>query len=294
MSWIQIKINATEANAEKIGEFLCEIGALSVTFQDTFNTPIFEPLPGETQLWGNTDVIGLFPADSNIDHLKQTLLCSSCLLTDMAYRIEMLEDKDWAREWMANFHPLKFGEKLWICPSWREIPDINATNVILDPGLAFGTGTHPTTALCLTWLDSLPLKGKIIIDYGCGSGILAIAALKLGAAEAIAVDIDPQALSATLENAKKNNVNDKLTACLPENFHHRKKADVVVANILAGPLKELASPISQHIKTGGYLGLSGILSSQAEEVCLAYRAYFTLEPVALSEEWCRISGLRKH
>lgn len=244
MSWIQIKINSTEEDAEKISEFLCEIGALSVTFQDTFNTPIFEPLPGKTQLWRNTDVIGLFPADSNIEHLKQALLCSSCLLTDMAYKIELLEDKDWTREWMINFHPLKFGEKLWICPSWREIPDLKATNVILDPGLAFGTGKHPTTALCLTWLDSLPLKGKTIIDYGCGSGILAIAALKLGAAKAIGVDIDPQALSATLENAKKNNVSDKLMTCLPEKLHSREKVDVVVANILAGPLKELAP----HIK----------------------------------------------
>lgn len=293
MSWIQIKINSTEENAKKIGEWLCEIGALSVTFQDTFDTPIFEHLPGETKLWKNTDVIGLFPSDSNIGDLKQNLLCSSCLPTDIAYKIEVLEDKDWVREWMTNFHPLKFGEKLWICPSWLEIPDLHAANVILDPGLAFGTGTHPTTALCLTWLDSLPLKGKTIIDYGCGSGILAIAALKLGAAKAIGVDIDPQALSATLENARKNNVADKLMACLPENFQHEEKADVVVANILAEPLKELAPYISQHIKTGGYLGLSGILSSQAEAVSLAYRNYFTLDPVALSEEWCRISGFRK-
>ncbi|QIQ21171.1 50S ribosomal protein L11 methyltransferase [Zophobihabitans entericus] len=294
MPWIQIKINTSGQKAEQISDLLSDLGAVSVTFQDTYDVPIFEPLPGETRLWGDTDVIGLYDAETEVDPLIAELRQSPLLTEHFSYKVEQLEDKDWEREWMDNFHPMKFGRRLWICPSWREIPDPNAVNVMLDPGLAFGTGTHPTTSLCLSWLDSLDLTGKTIIDFGCGSGILAIAALKLGAKQAIGLDIDPQALQATRDNAQRNNVSDRLTVYLAKDLPDNLTADVVIANILAGPLKELAPQIIQLVKPDGLLGLSGVLSSQAESVCEAYQADFTLDAVVEQDEWCRITGKKNN
>ena len=288
MPWIQLRINTTNDLAEQISEQLEESGAVSVTFQDTYDTPVFEPLPGETKRWGNTDVVGLYDAQIDVDELKAILH-----LDQYSHKIEQLEDKDWEREWMDNFHPMQFGKRLWICPSWRDIPDPNAVNVMLDPGLAFGTGTHPTTALCLTWLDGLDLNNKIVIDYGCGSGILAIAALKLGAMRVIGIDIDPQAIQASLDNAERNNVSEKIELYLAKDLPDNLQADVVVANILAGPLKDLAPQISKLVKTDGKLGLSGILANQSQSVCKAYQAQFELDPVIEQEEWCRITGKKK-
>lgn len=291
MPWIQIKINTTGADAEALGDLLMEQGAVSVTFQDTHDTPVFEPLPGETRLWGDTDAIGLFDAETDMAAIVALLEQDPLLGAGFRHKIEQIEDKDWEREWMENFHPMRFGERLWICPSWRDVPDPQAVNVMLDPGLAFGTGTHPTTALCLSWLDSLDLQGKTVIDFGCGSGILAIAALKLGAAQAIGIDIDPQAIQASRDNAERNGVSDRLSLYLPHQQPDNLSADVVVANILAGPLRELAPLISALPKGGGHLGLSGILASQAESVCEAYTERFALDPVAEKEEWCRITGI---
>lgn len=291
MPWIQIKINTTGADAEALGDLLMEQGAVSVTFQDTHDTPVFEPLPGETRLWGDTDAIGLFDAETDMAAVVALLEQDPLLGVGFRHKIEQIEDKDWEREWMENFHPMRFGERLWICPSWRDVPDPQAVNVMLDPGLAFGTGTHPTTALCLSWLDSLDLQGKTVIDFGCGSGILAIAALKLGAAQAIGIDIDPQAIQASRDNAERNGVSDRLSLYLPHQQPDNLSADVVVANILAGPLRELAPLISALPKRGGHLGLSGILASQAESVCEAYTERFALDPVAEKEEWCRITGI---
>ncbi|OCF95069.1 ribosomal protein L11 methyltransferase [Gilliamella sp. wkB195] len=288
MPWIQLRINTTNELAEQISEQLEESGAASVTFQDTYDNPVFEPLPGETKLWGNTDVVGLYDAQIDIDELKAILN-----LNQYSYKIEQLEDKDWEREWMDNFHPMQFGKRLWICPSWRDIPDPNAVNVMLDPGLAFGTGTHPTTALCLTWLDSLDLNNKIVIDYGCGSGILAIAALKLGAKRVIGVDIDPQAIQASRDNAERNNVSEKIELYLAKDLPNNLQADVVVANILAGPLKELEPQINNLVKTNGKLGLSGILATQSQSVYEAYQTHFELDPIIEQEEWCRITGKKK-
>lgn len=288
MPWIQLRINTTNELAEQISEQLEESGAVSVTFQDTYDNPVFEPLPGETKLWGNTDVVGLYDAQIDIDELKAILN-----LDQYSYKIEQLEDKDWEREWMDNFHPMQFGKRLWICPSWRDIPDPNAVNVMLDPGLAFGTGTHPTTALCLTWLDSLDLNNKIVIDYGCGSGILAIAALKLGAKRVIGVDIDPQAIQASRDNAERNNVSEKIELYLAKDLPNNLQADVVVANILAGPLKELEPQINNLVKTNGKLGLSGILATQSQSVYEAYQTNFELDPIIEQEEWCRITGKKK-
>ena len=293
MPWIQIKINSTGENAEPLSDALIDVGAVSVTFQDTHDNPVYEPLPGETRLWGDSDVICLFDAETEIDDVVAELSQHPLLGSNFHHKIEQIEDKDWEREWMDNFHPMRFGERLWICPSWRDVPDPTAVNVMLDPGLAFGTGTHPTTSLCLTWLDGLDLQGKTVIDFGCGSGILAIAALKLGAAQAIGIDIDPQAIQASRDNAERNGVSDRLSLYLPHQQPENLQADVVVANILAGPLRELAPLISVLPKAGGNLGLSGVLASQAEGVCEAYVERFTLDPVAEKEEWCRITGVRR-
>ena len=290
MAWIQIRLNSTDRKAEQISDYLEEIGAVSVTFMDSQDTPIFEPLPGETRLWGNTDVVALFDAETDMAQILRLLRQEKHLDENTAYKIEQIEDKDWEREWMDNFHPMRFGKRLWICPSWREVPEPDAVNVMLDPGLAFGTGTHPTTALCLEWLDSLDLRGKTVIDFGCGSGILAIAALKLGAQSAVGIDIDPQAILASRNNAEQNGVADRLQLFLSDEKPSELKADVVVANILAGPLKELYPLISQLVKPHGVLGLSGILTTQAKSVCETYRQSFNLDAVQEREEWCRITG----
>ncbi|RRO01784.1 50S ribosomal protein L11 methyltransferase [Pectobacterium aquaticum] len=293
MPWIQLKINTSGKVAEQLGDVMMESGAVSVTFQDTHDTPVFEPLPGETRLWGDTDAIALYDAETDMNVVIAILEQEPLLGAGFKHKIEQLEDKDWEREWMDNFHPMQFGKRLWICPSWRDIPDPTAVNVMLDPGLAFGTGTHPTTALCLQWLDGLDLEGKTIIDFGCGSGILAIAALKLGAARAIGIDIDPQAIQASRDNAQRNGVSERLELYLPKDQPADLSADVVVANILAGPLRELAPLISDLPKAGGHLGLSGVLATQADGVAEAYADKFTLDPLAEREEWCRITGQRR-
>ncbi|EGR2123032.1 50S ribosomal protein L11 methyltransferase [Vibrio cholerae] len=291
MPWIQIKLNATNDNAEAIGDMLMEeTGAVSVTFLDAKDTPVFEPLPGETRLWGDTDVVALYEADMDTSLILQQIKASNMLAEGFAHKVEQVEDKDWEREWMDNFHPMQFGRRLWICPSWREVPDPQAVNVMLDPGLAFGTGTHPTTALCLEWLDNLDLSGKTVIDFGCGSGILAIAAIKLGAAKVIGIDIDPQALLASKDNAARNGVEDQIEVYLPKDQPEGLVADVVVANILAGPLRELSPIIKGLLKPGGQLAMSGILETQAESVAEFYRDDLELDPIAEKSEWCRISG----
>ncbi|GHA58734.1 50S ribosomal protein L11 methyltransferase [Photobacterium aphoticum] len=291
MPWIQIKLNATAANAEAIGDMLMEeTGAVSATFLDAQDTPVFEPLPGETRLWGDTDVVGLYDAETDMDFVLNMLKNSPLIADDFAYKIEQIEDKDWEREWMDNFHPMRFGRRLWICPSWREAPEPDAVNVMLDPGLAFGTGTHPTTSLCLEWLDGQDLEGKTVIDFGCGSGILAIAAIKLGAAKVIGIDIDPQAILASRDNAERNGVADKLELFLPQDQPEGIQADVVVANILAGPLRELSPVIKSLVKDGGLLAISGVLETQAEDVATYYSDELTLDPTAVREDWCRIAG----
>lgn len=290
MAWIQLRLNATAASAEEFADLLQDFGALSVTFLDAKDVPIFEPLPGETRLWGETDVMGLWRADADLAPLE-ALLAED--FPELRYKIEALEDKDWEREWMDNFHPMRFGQRLWICPSWRDAPDPEAVNVLLDPGLAFGTGTHPTTALCLEWLDGQELAGKTMVDFGCGSGILAVAALKLGAAHAIGIDIDPQALEASAENARRNGVAERLTLFLAKDAPAALNADLVVANILAGPLVELAPVICSHLRPGGHLALSGILENQGESVAAAYIPLVALNPATVRSEWVRLDGVRK-
>lgn len=288
MPWIQIRINATAKTADKVSNMLLGRGAQAVTFMDAKDVPVYEPMPGETPLWGETEVMGLFDAET--DPAPTIAFFQQIFGEDVGYKVEQLEDKDWVREWMDHFHPMQFGERLWICPSWRDVPNPDAVNVMLDPGLAFGTGTHPTTALCLQWLDGLDLAGKTVVDFGCGSGILGIAALKLGAARVIGIDIDPQAIQASRDNAMRNGVADQIELYLPADQPQDVEADVVVANILAGPLRELAPLIAGHGKPGSLMALSGVLESQAQELELIYGQWFDMDPTAVKEEWCRLSG----
>lgn len=291
MPWIQIRINATAKTADKVSNMLLGRGAQAVTFMDAKDVPVYEPMPGETPLWGETEVVGLFDAET--DPAPTIAFFQQIFGENVGYKVEQLEDKDWVREWMDHFHPMQFGERLWICPSWRDVPNPDAVNVMLDPGLAFGTGTHPTTALCLQWLDGLDLTGKTVVDFGCGSGILGIAALKLGAARVIGIDIDPQAIQASRDNAARNGVADQIELYLPADQPQDVEADVVVANILAGPLRELAPLIAGHGKPGSLMALSGVLESQAPELETIYGQWFEMDPTAVKEEWCRLSG-RKH
>lgn len=288
MPWIQIRINATAKTADKVSNMLLGRGAQAVTFMDAKDVPVYEPMPGETPLWGETEVMGLFDAET--DPAPTIAFFQQIFGEDVGYKVEQLEDKDWVREWMDHFHPMQFGERLWICPSWRDVPNPDAVNVMLDPGLAFGTGTHPTTALCLQWLDGLDLAGKTVVDFGCGSGILGIAALKLGAARVIGIDIDPQAIQASRDNAARNGVADQIELYLPADQPQDVEADVVVANILAGPLRELAPLIAGHGKAGSLMALSGVLESQAPELETIYGQWFEMDPTAVKEEWCRLSG----
>ncbi|WP_027909691.1 50S ribosomal protein L11 methyltransferase [Pseudomonas sp. URMO17WK12:I4] len=292
MPWLQLRLAITPEQAPTYEDALLEVGAVSVTFMDAEDQPIFEPDLGTTPLWSHTHLLALFEADTDADALVAHLQ----LLTDGAlpeHQIEHIEDQDWERSWMDGFAPMRFGQRLWIVPSWHEAPQPDAVNLLLDPGLAFGTGTHPTTSLCLQWLDAQPLEGCSVLDFGCGSGILAIAALLLGAPRAVGTDIDPQALEASRDNAQRNGIADErfpvyLPADLPQ-----EPADVVVANILAGPLVSLAPQITSLVKHGGRLALSGILAEQADEVRAAYAADFALDPTAVQDGWVRISGVRR-
>jgi ribosomal protein L11 methyltransferase len=290
MPWLQLHIQTEQQYVESLSDLLSKLGALSVTYQDAADQPLFEPPPGETPLWSDTLLTGLFDTNQDLDHIAaQIRHQASNQITAM--RSEILEDKDWVREWMDNYHPLQFGDSLWIVPSHRAPPDPAATNILLDPGLAFGTGTHPTTAMCLTWLAGQDLRGQRVIDYGCGSGILAIAAAKLGADDIIAIDNDPQALLATQANAEKNTVTDYIS-CQGVQTPIDGECDLLLANILAGPLIQLAPLFASLVKTGGQLVLSGILPEQAEAVASAYLPWFDFEPTYQSDDWVRLSAQR--
>lgn len=291
MSWTQLSLEAGDLDPEQLSDRLMEAGAVSVTFQDAADEPVLEPAPGATPLWSRTRVVALFEAGQSAEVLIAALRES---LGPAADRIEVatLDDRDWVRAWMDGFQPMRFGERLWICPSHHPPPEPEAVNIFLDPGLAFGSGTHPTTALCLEWLDRHPPADLQLIDYGCGSGILAIAALKLGARQVWAVDNDPQALIATRDNAERNGVGGGIETGLPEALP-AMQADLMLANILANPLIELVPLLAAHVRPGGGIVLSGILEEQAEAVRAAYADAF--ENLVLDEQdgWVRLSGTRR-
>lgn len=295
MSWIQIRIHAHRDQAEAAEDALMESGSLSVTLEDDADQPILEPELGTTPIWDNTQVIGLFEATRNPTQLSAELNAIFKLKTKQdlpAHKIEILEDKDWVRAWMEDYHPMQFGQRLWVCPSWREPPEKNAVNLMLDPGLAFGTGTHPTTSLCLKFLDREVEGGELVVDFGCGSGILGIAALLLGAKRMVGTDIDPQALLATEDNAGRNNIaRDTYDVYLPQDTP-AVEADITVANILAGPLEQLAPTIAGLTRSGGKLALSGLLKEQAETISRCYSEWFTMNAPEVEGDWVVLTGVK--
>ena len=292
MPWLQLRLAIAPEQAPDLEDALLGVGAVSVTFMDAEDQPIFEPDLGTTPLWSKTHLLALFEADVD----ENNLLAHLQLLVGgelPEHQLERIEDQDWERSWMDNFQPMRFGRRLWIVPSWHAAPEPDAVNLLLDPGLAFGTGTHPTTALCLEWLDAQDLQNQQVLDFGCGSGILAIAALLLGARQAVGTDIDIQALEASRDNAGRNGIDPaRFPLYLPEELP-AGQADVVVANILAGPLVALAEQITAQVRPGGRLALSGILAEQAEDVRNAYSTAFELDPTAEKDGWVRISGVRR-
>ena len=291
MPWLQLKIITPRRFVESLEDSLLASGAASVTLEDNADQPILEPGLGETPLWDNVKITGLF--DAEIDTAKTIATAERKFGNKLPeYKWEQLEDKDWEREWMQNYHAIRCGERLWICPSWQQPPEPDKINLMLDPGLAFGTGTHPTTFMCMQWIDGQDFNGLDIVDYGCGSGILGIATLLMGAKKVIGVDIDPQALLATTENAKRNNLpDDAMPVFLPQNCPHIQ-VDIMLANILAGPLAELAPALNGMTKIGGKICLSGILAIQADAVKQAYAAWFDFDPVVTQEEWVRLTATK--
>lgn len=289
MAWLQLRIRAPHQFVEAVEDLLFAHQAVSVTLEDAADQPLLEPGPGETPIWDDVEVVGLFVAeDTDPDILRASLdaqLPSEC----GRVQFEDLPERDWVRAWMDRFQPMRFGERLWIVPSHLAPPDPNAVNLWLDPGLAFGTGTHPTTALCLQWLDAHPLKGLRVLDYGAGSGVLALAAAKLGASEVIAIDNDPQAVTASYDNASRNQV--EITAGLPDSLAASEIFDVVLANILASILIQLAPTLTAHCKIGGRLVLSGILADQADDVMAAFPD-FEFAPITQQEDWVRLDATR--
>ena len=298
MKWLQIHITVEQAQVDYTETLLSSLGAVSVTLDDAENQDLLEPLPGETPLWNNVIVTRIYAQedDEEID-VAALITFINAQMPAAPVRYEFLEDQAWERTWMDAYEPIQINENFWIVPEWMQAPDANAVNIKLDPGLAFGTGNHASTFLCLQWLGKIDVKDKIVIYYGCGSGILGVAALLLGAKKVYATDIDPQAVLATKQNAELNGVLENLYVGLPEEFNAEFKnqtADVFVANILASPLMALAAEFATLIKSEGEFALAGILEEQVADVSGVYSEFFDILDVETREEnWCRISGKRK-
>ena len=289
MPWLLIELPASDAEAESVADALTECGAQSVSIEGTSAEERLQSGLEPTALWSENRVTGVFPDPTDVDAALAAVRRTLGVARLPAHRTKRLDDADWGRAWMTHYQPLRVAPKLWVVPSWCAPPDPAAVNIILDPGLAFGTGTHPTTALCLTWLASQSLAGRTVIDYGCGSGILAIAALKLGAANAVGIDLDPQALAVSRENATRNGVAERFQAVALRPV--TATADVVVANILAGTLIDLAPDVSACVAPRGRLGLSGVLSAQVTDVAAAYAPPFALA-VEERDGWALLAGPR--
>lgn len=276
---------------DRVEEVLARHGAQAVTLTDAGDEPVLEPAPGTTPLWRDTRMTALFAADADFDNLRSDLKQALALETLPENHVETLVDRAWEREWLKDFGPMRFGERLWVSPEDCDVDADNAVIVRLDPGLAFGTGTHATTALCLEWLDSIDIGGKTLLDIGCGSGILSIAALKLGARSVTAVDIDLQALTATRQNALSNGVDDRLETSTQID-QTEQQADYIVANILARVLVGQAETICDRLRPGGGLALAGILAAQVPEVIAAYHQRIEFVPPEYRDNWARLSGTR--
>lgn len=291
MSQWQVVVRVKAAYVDELSDYLFDLGALSVTLTDAGDTPIYEPSPLDEPLWEENYLMALFECQQEAESILIALanqypnIAADC-------RLEEIVEQAWERTCLDQFQPMQFGERLWICPSWLTPPDPKAINIVLDPGLAFGTGTHPTTALCLEWLDANPPRNQTVLDYGCGSGILAIAALKLEAACVWAVDIHEQALLATKDNAHQNQISaTQLCVSSPNNLP-TLMVDLLIANILALPLIELAPTLSAMVKPQGKIVLSGILESQINAILSAYQPFMIIDSIKTKEEWVRIVGTR--
>lgn len=292
MAWLQVTVTTSREDAPLIEAALENAGALALTLGDAGDDSLLEPSPGATPLWPALRITALFGDEPQTRSSTEKLLDSFAGVLFGPATFERLEDQPWERAWLDDFAPARFGRRLWVCPRGQAPHTDDAVIVTLDPGLAFGTGRHPSTAMCLRWLDGEQVAGANLIDYGCGSGILALAALRLGATRAVAVDHDPQALEATAANAAENGVADRLVAYAPEHLP-ALKVDLVLANILAGPLIELAPRLRELVRPGGRLVLSGLLREQIGAVATAYRPYFELGPPQTEEEWALLAGHRR-
>ncbi len=291
MPWKQITFNTPKNSVDPLEDHLLTLGALSVTLMDAEDHPILEPELNTTPLWDHNLVTALFEDDIDID---ATLISIKTSMSDSVSinKIETVDDQEWERAWMDDYHPMKFGDRLWIYPTNIESPDTSDTIISLDPGLAFGTGTHATTALCLEWLDQAETNGNTVVDFGCGSGVLAIAAAMLGAHRCYGIDNDPQAIIATDSNAALNNVSSIVSAHLPDDTPFIQ-ADIIIANILSMPLILLAENIANLCRSGGQLVLSGILEGQIDDVIEAYTVFFTDFTRTQKDDWFRICATKK-
>ncbi len=294
MAWQQLKLQIDSALLDFFEQQLLSHGAVSVTYLDAKDQPVFQNELGSTPLWDETFLLGLFTTEIDLQPLLEWLQSNPAVNNRHTLAIEALQDQVWERSWMTDFQAMQFGKRLWICPSWQTPPDPTAINIMLDPGLAFGSGSHATTAMCLEWLEAADLHNKTVIDYGCGSGVLAIASLLLGARQAIAVDNDPQALMATAANSANNNIPPaSMFTCLPEEVP-TQTADVLIANILAQPLIELAPHFATLLHPDAPIVLSGLLPEQAAAVLAAYQTQFTMDDPRIERQWVRLTGLRNH
>jgi len=292
MPFVQIRVQSS--HPEFAEELLLANGAESVSLIDAGDDPVLEPPPGATPLWARTVAIGLFGADVETDRVIANLREHLPDGEDVFITSDAVQDQDWVRNWIENCPPMKFGQRLWVCPHQRVIEESGCETLRLDPGLAFGTGAHPSTALCLEWLaNQYTFEDRHVLDFGCGSGILGIAALKLGAAHCTAIDIDPQAVLATRDNAEQNGVENRLTVLEHDAPFSAFEVDVVLANILARPLIELAPMLGACVRRGGSLVLAGILERQADDVRAAYAHAFEFEPDVSREGWTRLVARRR-
>ena len=290
MPWLKLKLRTNQDEAQMLADAFEEWGAISVTLEDAGDEPVFDTHWEQPPLWSEVKLIGLFPEHADTEDILSRTRELLNLAETPAHEIDLLGDEDWAHSWMAHYKPLRVGHGLWVVPSWCEPPEPAAINIILDPGLAFGTGDHPTTSLCLEWLSEQRLEGKTVLDFGCGSGILSIAALRLGAREAYAVDIDTQALEVARRNALHNGIHAGMHVMLPSELPADFRADIVIANILFGTLIELAPEIQARVRPGGWLVLSGLLGNeQAVEVLPHYAPAFALT-ASERQKWVMLAG----
>ncbi len=293
MAWWQLTVHASSTEINDVEDALLALGAQAITLSDAQDEPIYEPLPGHTPLWSQSLVTGLFDQTQSLESLYDQLVRRLPDHLAASIKQQHLEDQVWERTYLDYFQPTLFGEHLWIIPSWHKAIDEQAVNITLDPGLAFGTGSHPTTALCLEWLDQNPPSEKTVIDFGCGSGILGIAAVLLGAKHVLFTDIDPQALEATLLNAQRNKLDEQKIELKLPNEMSVVQVDILVANILSGPLLELEEYLASLVKPKGYILLSGILPEQSDDILHTYQQHFDCEPPLTKDNWVRISGIKR-